>query len=261
MNLINILIILLAGVGTFAAGASVYRSGLPLSLILLALLPWFLPLGLAVFTIACVHFVDFLIKFSVMRYRANVRGVIQFGLFSMVGAWLSANFLTDLQGYSPVVINSHISLSPFLLFIVGVILFSVLFEWLGNRGFKLPFQLPDILSGIFCGLASGASGVFESFKKVIYKPRGLNFVQLSATTIVSSLFTDMVRLPVYLALVYGGSYSPLYNALALSSGLGAVISVLGGLRYLKEAQFESFRKWSLILIALSAFGLIIQNFV
>ncbi|MFN4300088.1 MAG: hypothetical protein ACK4EX_10230 [Thermaurantimonas sp.] len=261
MNFIDILILILAGVGTFAAGASVYRSGLPLSLVLLALLPWFLPLGLAVFTIACIHFIDFLIKFSVMRYRAHVRGVLLFGLFSMAGAWLSANFLTDLQRYSPVVINSYISLSPFVLFVVGMILLSALFEWLANRGFKLPLQLHDIISGILCGLASGASGVFESFKKIIYKPRGLNFVQLSATTIVSSLFTDMVRLPVYLALVYGGSHTPFYNALALSSGLGAMISVLGGLRYLKEAQIEGFRQWSLVLIALSTLGLIIRNFV
>lgn len=261
MTFIDILIIVFAGVGTFAAGASVYRSGLPLSLVLLALLPWFMPLGLAVFTVACVHFIDFLIKFSVMRYRAHVRGVLLFGLFSMIGAWLSANFLTDIQGYRPLVFSSYISFSPFVLLIVGMILLSALIEWVAGKGLKLPVQLHDTLSGIICGTASGASAVFESFKKIFYRPPGLNFVQLSATTIVSSLFTDMVRLPVYLALVYGGSYAPFYNALALSSGLGAVLSVLGGLRYLKEVQYEGFRQWSLILIVLSALGLIIRNFV
>lgn len=259
MEFMHIASIVLIGLVSFLASASVYRSGLPLPLILMAVLPWFLPISLAVFTVACVHFLDFLVKFSIIRRRAQVRGVLVFGLLSMIGSWFGAEILIDIEAFSPLYIGDQYAISIFTLVVIAMVLLSAAAEWATDSGILFPFKLPSFLAGFICGLAAGMSGVFESFKKMVYRPVELNFVQLSAVAIVSSLFTDMVRLPVYLALVYGGKFSVPTTHLALSAGLGAVLSVVAGIRYLKEVREPDFRRWCLWIVMVSALGLVIRN--
>lgn len=258
MSLSFILLIALSASMSFAVTMSVYRTGLPITLMLLAVFPWFLPLEWAIFTAACIHFVDYAVKFSVMKYRADLKGVLIFGISAMAGAWLGASFLTDLPGYSDFNIG-RVSISPFFAVFFSMLVLSAIAEWLADVREILPQSIPRLMSGLLCGLVSGMSGVFESLKKIFYRSTQENFVQYSANTIVSSLFSDMIRIPVYLALIYRPQPNAGLKPVAYAAVIGAVLGIVYGLRYLKEIRQETLRYLTLISVFVSALGLLIKN--
>ena len=258
MNALMIFLPILWGLITFGAAMSVYRTRLPLSLVLLALFPWFLPLEWAVFIAACAHFLDYAVKFSVMKYRASLKGVLRFGLPAMVGAWLGASFFTDLMNYSPIQIGRS-GISPFYVLFSGMLLLSVAVESLSSARTPVVLHIPRGVAGLLCGSASGMSGVFESFKKVLYKPTDESFVQYSATMIVSSLFSDMTRIPVYLAMMYRPVSGTHLMPLAIAAVAGALIGILVGLRSFKEVHNAALRRWSLLAVGISSLGLLLKN--
>ncbi len=258
MNALPILLPVMWGLITFGTAMSVYRTGLPLSMILLALFPWFLPLEWAVFIAACVHFLDYSVKFSVMKNRAKVKSVLTFGLPAMVGAWLGAGFFTDLINYSSIQIGES-GISPFYVLFSGMLLLSAAAEWMTDSSGLIALHMPRGVAGVLCGMASGMSGVFDSFKKILYKPSDENFVQYSATMIVSSLFSDMARLPIYLAMIHRPQDNASFKLYAFAAFTGAFIGILSGLKYLKEVRNKVLRQWTLVAISVSALGLLIKN--
>ncbi|MFN3951039.1 MAG: hypothetical protein ACK4KT_01400 [Thermaurantimonas sp.] len=258
MNALPILLPVMWGLITFGTAMSVYRTGLPLSMILLALFPWFLPLEWAVFIAACVHFLDYSVKFSVMKNRAKVKSVLTFGLPAMVGAWLGAGFFTDLINYSSIQIGES-GISPFYVLFSGMLLLSAAAEWMTDSSGLIALHMPRGVAGVLCGMASGMSGVFDSFKKILYKPSDENFVQYSATMIVSSLFSDMMRIPVYLAMIHRPVSGAHVKPLAIAAVAGALIGIMVGLRYFKEAPNAVLRRWSLLAVGVSSLGILLKN--
>ncbi|KFD38527.1 TSUP family transporter [Schleiferia thermophila] len=255
----EVLLVIVAGVGSFAAGLTVYRSGLPGYLVMLVLFPWFLPLELAIFTASVVHFLDYLVKFSVIRYRARPREVLLFGILVLVGSWLGANVFVDLKNYTDLVLFGS-EMGVFKMVFTGILIVSIMAEWANDQGVLVRYRLPDVVAGLAIGVFSGFSGVFESIKKQLYRPEGLTFVQLSAVTIVSSLFSDMARLPVYLGLIFQTEREMTVNYLSLAAGMGSALAVLSGIRYLREVRDEGFRRVNLWIFLVSALGLLLRNF-
>jgi uncharacterized membrane protein YfcA len=148
----------------------------------------------------------------------------------------------------------------FKMVFTGILIVSIMAEWANDQGVLVRYRLPDVVAGLAIGVFSGFSGVFESIKKQLYRPEGLTFVQLSAVTIVSSLFSDMARLPVYLGLIFQTEREMTVNYLSLAAGMGSALAVLSGIRYLREVRDEGFRRVNLWIFLVSALGLLLRNF-
>ncbi len=125
--------IIICLVAIIGSGLTLF-SGFGLGTILLPVFGLFFPIEMAIALTAIVHFLNNLFKLGLLGLKANTQVVIQFGIPSVVAAFIGAYLLTLITEISPLFRYSLgdriISIIPVKLIIGVLLMFFALFETL-----------------------------------------------------------------------------------------------------------------------------------
>lgn len=176
-------------------------SGFGLGTILLPVFGMFFPIELSIALTAIVHFLNNLFKLALVGKHADKTTILNFGITSVIAAFIGAFTLQLLSNLSPVVeynlLGHHFIILPIKLIIGIVLLFFSCFEIipaLSNLQFdKKYLPLGGMLSGFFGGL-SGNQGALRSAFLI---RSNLSKEAFIASGVVIACMIDISRLSVY----------------------------------------------------------------
>lgn len=206
-------------------------SGFGLGTILLPVFGLFFPIEMAIALTAIVHFLNNLFKLSLLGKKADRSVVIQFGIPSIIAAFLGAFLLTRLMNMQPIFSYSlgskDLDVMPVKLIVGLLLIFFALFDILPrlkNIQFNRKYlQLGGFLSGFFGGL-SGHQGALRSAFLI---RANLSKEAFIATGVAIACMVDVSRLSIYSKQILqskGEFNYTLIVAATLSAFLGAFIS-------------------------------------
>lgn len=239
----------------FIASCLTFFSGFGLATILTPAFVIFFPVDTAIALTAVVHFLNNILKLSLLWKNAEWKIVFRFGLPAFVMAFFGAKVLFVLEKF-PVLYTYHffgkeavmtfVKLTIALLMILFVILESLLvFQ---KISFPLKF-LPwgGAVSGFFGGL-SGHQGALRSMFLLKY---GLNKESFIATGVVIACLIDFSRISVYWKYLLKSQYQH-YWLLMTAAALSAFAGVFIGNQLIKKVTMKSIQRFvSLMLIAIA----------
>ena len=160
---------LVIGLVAFLGSGLTLFSGFGLGTVLVPVFAIFFPVDLAIALTAIVHFLNNLFKLALLGRHANRRIVLQFGVPSILAAFLGAYALTMISKAEPLYtyeLGSHIyQVMPLKITIAVVLIFFALFDVVPRLA-RLQFDSKylfagGLLSGFFGGL-SGNQGALRS---------------------------------------------------------------------------------------------------
>lgn len=206
-------------------------SGFGLGTILLPVFGLFFPIEMAIALTAIVHFLNNLFKLSLLGKKADRSVVIQFGIPSIIAAFLGAFLLTRLMNMQPIFSYSlgskDLDVMPVKLIVGLLLIFFALFDILPrlkNMQFNRNYlPLGGFLSGFFGGL-SGHQGALRSAFLI---RANLSKEAFIATGVAIACMIDISRLSIYSKQILqskGEFNYTLIVAATLSAFLGAFIS-------------------------------------
>lgn len=184
-----------------AASLITLFSGFGLGTLLLPVFALFFPVDIAVALTGIVHFLNNLFKIGLLGKHAKWSVVVQFGIPSVVGAFLGALSLVSLAHLEPFAQyrmgDNQYFIQPVKLAIAFLMMYFALAEMFPRmQSFSPPekaLPLGGLLSGFFGGL-SGHQGALRSAFLLRY---GLAKEQFIGTGVVIACFVDFTRLSMY----------------------------------------------------------------
>lgn len=244
---------LIIAVVVLASSLLTFYSGFGLGTILMPVVALFLPLPIAIFLTAVVHFLHNFLKASLLWKSIDWKITIRFGIVAAVAAIFGALLLQRLSLIPPLMKYSLFSIPcelSILHLLVGslLILFATI-DLFQSKVKKIEnLYLGGALSGFFGGL-SGHQGAFRSAFLIHLNLSKEGFI---ATNAMISMMVDLVRLP-----IYGWSFwrllSHVQSALFIEMILFALLGIGFGMIWLKKFTFASIKTFVVILLYL--FGL------
>ncbi len=228
--------IIICLVAIIGSGLTLF-SGFGLGTILLPVFGLFFPIEMAIALTAIVHFLNNLFKLGLLGLKANTQVVIQFGIPSVVAAFLGAHLLTLITEISPLFRYSLgdriISIIPVKLIIGVLLMFFALFETL-PRFKNIQFNRKYLpVGGLLSGFFGGLSGHQGALRSAFLIKANLPKEAFIASGVVIACMVDFTRLSIYSKQIFQSkddfSY-PLIVAATLSAFFGAYI----GNRILKK---------------------------
>lgn len=217
-------------------------SGFGLGTILVPVFALFFPVDVAIGLTAIVHFLNNLFKLGLLGKFANKSIVLQFGILSIIFAFLGAlclEYITTLKPIATYVLGGkEFFITPVKLTIAVIILvFSLidLLPGLANLTFdKKYLPLGGMLSGFFGGL-SGNQGALRSAFLI---RAGLTKEAFIATGVVIACLTDISRLSVYFGRIGKISNNIDYWLLVLAT-LSAFLGAYVGNKLMKKVTVRT----------------------
>jgi uncharacterized membrane protein YfcA len=222
-------------------------SGFGLGTVLMPVFALFFPLPVAIAATAVVHLANNIFKAILVGKLAKWEVVLKFGIPAAAASVIGALLLGIMSNFPPL-LNYSIKDHEFKITIMGLIIgtiitISSLFELIPKFS-KFTFSskylyVGGIISGFFGGI-SGNQGVFRSAFLV---KAGLNKGQFIGTSVLSSIFVDVVRL-----LVYGWSfYSQKFfqvlpvntNGILIAASLTAFLGSYIGSKLIDKVTFKT----------------------
>ncbi len=211
----------------FFASVLTFFCGFGLGTVLTPVFMIYFPVGTAIALTGVVHFFNNLFKLMLVGRHADRQVLIRFGIPAVIAATFGSLLLLNITALQPLFTyhlfgqTLEVSVAKLIIAIL-LIIFSMmdLFPRFGRLQFgkdKLP--LGGALSGFFGGL-SGHQGALRSAFLI---KAGLSREGFVATSVVVSVFVDLVRLGVYA----GGFIVPDIRA-NLNSVLCATFSAIAG---------------------------------
>ena len=227
-------------------------SGFGLGTLLLPVFGIFFPIELSIALTAIVHFLNNLFKLALVGKHADKHTIINFGIPSIVAAFLGAFTLQLLSNMQPVfeydLLNHHFTILPIKLIIAIVLLFFSCFEIipaLANMQFdKKYLPLGGLLSGFFGGL-SGNQGALRSAFLI---RSNLSKEAFIASGVVIACLIDISRLSIYSKHVFFNEH-PFNYPLIIAATLAAFAGAFIGNKLLKKVTIKTIQ----LLVALLLF--------
>lgn len=221
-------------------------SGFGLGTLLLAVLVFFFPPGIAVAVTAVVHFLNNAFKFSLLGRHADIAVVFRFGIPAILGAWLGAQslaLLADLPAIRTYSIGSHVNvITPVKIAIGSLLMVFALLELMPpTRLASIPVRhLP--LGGLLSGYFGGLSGHQGALRSMFLVKSGLSKESFIATGVVIALLVDITRVATYFNSLRGFNWNDNAALISLATVCAFVGSFIGS-RLLYKVTLESFSAW------------------
>lgn len=230
-------------------------SGFGLGTLLLPVFALFFPLEIAVALTAVVHLLNNLFKTGLLWRKADLGVVLRFGVPGIIGAWIGAMLLVQLEDQPTLYEGFEGPVSITEVVIGALMLVFALMELIPNsKSWSLPekYLIPGgALSGFFGGL-SGHQGALRS---IFLLRCGLDKASFIGTGVVIAVLVDMVRIPIYLRSMPKEFLHEQGVILALATGaafLGAVI----GKRLIPKITLRSVQLIVGVMLVVIAIGLL-----
>lgn len=233
-------------------------SGFGLGTLLLPVFGIFFPIELSIALTAIVHFLNNLFKLALVGKHADKSTIINFGIPSVLAAFLGAYVLQLLSNMQPVfeynLLNHHFIVLPIKLIIAIVLLFFSCFEIipsLANMQFdKKYLPLGGLLSGFFGGL-SGNQGALRSAFLIRSNLTKEAFI---ASGIVIACMIDISRLSLYSNQLFSNE-QPFNYPLIISATLAAFTGAFIGNKLLKKVTIKTVQL--LVAVLLFVFSILL----
>lgn len=252
----------IVSVTALAAAFLAFFSGFGLGTLLLPAFIAFFPVQVAIAATAVVHLVNNVFRLALVGKYADWGIVLRFGLPAVLAAIPGAWLLGELSGlpvlYDYTLGSRTFETTPIKIAIGVIILGFAVFDLL-PRLRKLSFQpkyLPvgGVLSGFFGGL-SGNQGALRSMFLV---KTGIESDVFIGTNSVIAVGVDLVRLIVYGASFYAGSFTAIdfgsWGLVGAAAGAAMIGSLIGS-RFIKKITIDALRYVIGVLLVLVGLGL------
>lgn len=191
---------LIALVSLLASALTLF-SGFGLGTLLMPVFALFFPVPLAVAATAVVHLANNVFKLGLLARDANWPVVARFGLAAAVAALLGAALLTWVAALEPLarytMAGREFVVTP-VKAVIGVLIIGFALLELSPRVARLEFPprwLP--LGGVISGFFGGLSGNQGALRAAFLIRAGLGKTEFVATSAVSAVLVDTVRIAVY----------------------------------------------------------------
>ena len=185
---------------SFLASLLTFFSGFGLGTLLLVVFGFFLPIELAVFSTAIVHFLNAAFKLKLIFNQIDWKICISFGLYavlgSIVGSMLLLSIPSDMVLYSfPWKEQMHpVRIIDFVLAsVITVFAFSEFFNSKKSDQFNSSNQIGGFVTGLMGGF-SGHQGAVRSF---FLSKHNISSIAFAATSAMLSFLVDIVRIGNY----------------------------------------------------------------
>lgn len=176
-------------------------SGFGLGTLLVPVFAIFFPIEIAIVLTAIVHFLNNLFKLALLGKKANKNVVLQFGIPSIVAAFLGAYVLTLLTDMQPLfqyfVFNKTFTVMPIKLTIAVLLIVFALFD-IVPRLTRLQFDKKYLpVGGLLSGFFGGLSGNQGALRTAFLIRAGLTKETFIATGVMITCLIDISRLTIY----------------------------------------------------------------
>ena len=194
------LLYFLLWISAFSASLLTFFSGFGLGTILLVVFGFFLPMELAIFSTAIVHFLNAVFKVSITFKRIDWNICVSFGLYALIGSLigsfllLSLTFEKELYSISFKGISHTVKTIDFILAcIIGIFAISDFFTWNSYR--RITNSNP--IGGFITGLIGGFSGHQGAVRSYFLSKKNIEAINFAATSAMLSFMVDIVRISNY----------------------------------------------------------------
>lgn len=171
---------------SFIAGGLTLFTGFGLATILLPVYTLFLPLPIAIASVAIVHLVNNLFKFAIFFRNVSWNIFIKFGFNAAIAAVIGALTLELLSS----------ELSNLKIIVGCIIIFIAILEVTSLKNLKInPKYIP--LGGLVSGFFGGFTGHQGMFRSIFLVKTGLDTKNFIATGVSIAVLVDVVRLIIY----------------------------------------------------------------
>jgi uncharacterized membrane protein YfcA len=229
-----------------AASAVTLFSGFGLGTVLMPAFALFFPLPAAIAATAVVHLANNLFKLALLGGAADRGVVLRFSLPAALAALLGAGALVMFAAFPPLAEYSaggrDFVVTPVKLTIgVLIIVFAALELSPRFAALALPrHYLP--LGGLLSGFFGGLSGNQGALRSAFLIKAGLDKKAFVATSVVSAVIVDTVRLSVYGASFYSARFASLPEGalgLVAAASLSAFTGAFIGARLLEKVTLRT----------------------
>jgi uncharacterized membrane protein YfcA len=237
----------LVGAASFAVAALTLFSGFGLGTLLMPVFALFFPVPVAVASTALVHVTNNAFKVLLLRRDARRDVLLRFGApalgMAFVGAWLLGTLASQPALLSWQLGEREVEVTP-VAGVMGLVVLAFALAELSPALARLrpsPRWLP--LGGALSGFFGGLSGHQGALRAAFLSPLGLSAPEFAATQAVLGFLVDLVRIPVYAAVLAPGSGPgaetpwPLVGLAAASALAGSLL----GRRWLPGMTLRSVR--------------------
>jgi len=246
---------LLIGIVTMIGAALTLFSGFGLGTLLLPVFGLFFPVELAIALTAIVHFMNNLIKLGFFIRFIDWKIAFQFGIPSVLAAFLGAHLLTALSGLQSIteysVSGNSFEVSPVKLTIAVLLAVFSLFEIIPRfAGFQFDRKYMPV-GGLLSGFFGGLSGNQGALRTAFLIRAGLSKESFIATGVVIACFIDITRLSIYSGYLSGHLDSSKFTLIGFAV-ICAFSGVYFGNRLVKKITVKSLQKIVAVMILLFA---------
>jgi uncharacterized membrane protein YfcA len=228
----------------FLASLLTLISGFGLGTLMTPVFVLFFPVELAIALTAVVHLLNNIFKFGLLFKSVDRNIVLWFGVPGILGAYLGATVLSNLNSDFTWFSGGLIHVRP-LQTIIGILMIAFaileLFPRIKNFKFDRKYLVPGgVLSGFFGGL-SGHQGALRSMFLI---RANLSVPTYISTGIAIALLVDLTRIPVYFSRFESSDLNHHIGLLAITT-FSAFGGAFLGKRLMKKVTF----RWVQILVA------------
>lgn len=192
---------LIIGLVSFLGSGLTLFSGFGLGTLLMPVFAIFFPVELAIGMTAVVHLLNNIFKFFLLGKHARKDVVLQFGVPSLIAAFLGAWLLTLISDMPPMFVyqmgGKEFSITPLKLIMGLLLVFFALAEMLPFLS-KISLSKNSLMFGGFIsGFFGGLSGNQGALRSAFLVKAGLSKEQFIASGIIIACLVDVARLLVY----------------------------------------------------------------
>ncbi|MFA6467785.1 MAG: sulfite exporter TauE/SafE family protein [Bacteroidota bacterium] len=176
-------------------------SGFGLGTILTPVFALFFPIEIAIALTGVVHFFNNIFKLGLLGKFAEWKVVLQFGIPSVIGAFIGAQLLLSLSEFRPIasyeIAGHEFFIHPVKLLIATLIFLFALIEIFPSLQSFTPSQRSLPFGGLISGFFGGLSGHQGALRSAFLIQYGMTKEHFIATGVVIACCVDITRLSLY----------------------------------------------------------------
>ena len=233
-------------------------SGFGLGTILTPVFMLFFPIEIAIALTGVVHLFNNIFKVGLLGKYAQWKIVLQFGIPSMLGAFIGAKLLLSLTTFAPLVsyylFGKEFFVEPVKLTIAILMIYFALAEIFPALQSFTPTKKSLPAGGLLSGFFGGFSGHQGALRSIFLIRYGLPKEQFLATGIIVACLVDFTRLSLYSKQLLSSNAVQHWEFVA-AAVLSAFIGAYAGSKLLKKITLAFVQKTVAVMLILIALGL------
>lgn len=218
-----------------------FFTGFGLGTILTPVFVIFFPVDIAIALTGIVHLLNNLFKLVLVGKEADKKVALRFGVPAIIGAFIGAELMIRLSGFSPFfsyqLFNKEFFIFPIKIIITILMIFFALMEIIPMLK-EIKFDSNKLyIGGILSGFFGGLSGHQGALRSAFLLKAGLNKEAFVATGVIIACLVDLTRLSVYFSEFLSVGLSDKIHYLVVAI-LSAFIGAYFGKKLLKKSTLN-----------------------